>query len=144
MTDAWSGIASEFLHLYPSGARLLAVAGVDAERSRRAADDLAAALSASGQTVERAHSADADERMLRAEVVAPLRADHVRDRVVVVSGPGGLLDESARRLWNSAVWQLAGEEPANTEAAAIVDLTDSARPTRRYADFCTCDIGERW
>ncbi len=144
MTDAWSGIASEFLHLYPSGARLLAVAGVDAERSRRAADDLAAALSAAGHAVERAHSEDGDERMLRAEVVAPLRADPRRDRVVVVSGPAALLEETTRRLWNSAVWQLAGDEPANTEAAAIVDLSDSARPTRRYADFCTCDIGERW
>ncbi|GAT73839.1 hypothetical protein [Microbacterium hydrocarbonoxydans] len=144
MTDAWSGIAAEFLHLYPAGARLLAVAGADAERSRRAADDLGAALEAAGQRVERAHSEDGDERMLRAEVVAPLRAGPKHDHVVVVSGPAALLEEATRRLWNSAVWQLAGDEPANTEAAAIVDLSDPAHPARRYADFCTCDIGERW
>lgn len=144
MTDAWSGIAAEFVHLYPAGARLLAVAGADAERSRRAADDLAAALSTTGQKVERAHSTDGDERALRAEIVEPLRAERTRDRVVVVSGPAALLGERARRLWHSAVWQLAGDEAANTEAAAIVDVSDPARPCRRYADFCTCDIGEPW
>lgn len=143
MTDTWSGIASEFLHLYPSGGRLLAVAGADAERSRRAADDLATAFAAAGQRVERVHSAEGDERMLRAEVVAPVRADRTRDRVVVVSGPAALLDETTRRLWHRSVWQLAGDEAANTEAAAIVDVSDPARPCRRYSDFCTCDVGER-
>ena len=39
---------------------------------------------------------------------------------------------------------LAGDEAANTESAAIVDVTDPARASRRYADLCTCDIGERW
>ena len=75
MTDVWNGIATEFLHLYPRGRRLLAVAGADAERSRRAADDLAAALTASGHEVVRVHRTDGDGERLRADVIAPFRAD---------------------------------------------------------------------
>ncbi|KAG4080585.1 hypothetical protein HA402_004111 [Bradysia odoriphaga] len=136
MSDVWAGIAGEFLHLYPRGGRLLAVAGADAERSRRAADDLGAALTDAGQTVERAHSADGDEQALRAEVIAPFRADAAADRVVIVSGPAELLGAGPRMLWNYALWQLAGDEPPHTVANAIVDVTDPAAPTRRFADYC--------
>lgn len=135
MTEIWSDIASEFLHLYPTGGRLLAVAGTDAERSRRAADDLAAALTDAGQRVERAHTADGDEDALRTEVIAPFRADR-SERVLVVSGPATLLSASARGLWNFAVWQLAGDEQPHTAASVIVDVTDPAHPHRRFADFC--------
>ena len=61
MTDVWADISSEFLHFYPRGRRLLAVAGANAERSRQAADDLLSALTASGQQVVREHSPDGDE-----------------------------------------------------------------------------------
>jgi hypothetical protein len=135
MTEIWNDIASEFLHLYPSGGRLLAVAGADAERSRHAADALAAALEAAGQTVERAHSADGDEQALRADVIAPFRTAR-SDRVLVVSGPGALVSASARGLWNFTVWQLAGDEQPHTAASAIVDVTDPDAPTRRFADYC--------
>lgn len=135
MTEFWSEIAGEFLHLYPTGGRLLAVAGADAERSRRAADDLASALTATGQQVERAHSADGDEEALRADVIAPFRADR-SDRVLVVSGPAALVSTSARGLWNYAVWQLAGDEQPHTAASVIVDVTDPDAPTRRFADYC--------
>lgn len=135
MTEIWSDIASEFLHLYPSGGRLLAVAGADAERSRRAADDVAAALTAAGQTVERAHTGDGDEASLRADVIAPFRADR-GDRVLVVSGPAALVSASARGLWNFTIWQLAGDEQPHTAASVIVDVTDPDAPTRRFADYC--------
>ena len=135
MTEFWSEIAGEFLHLYPTGGRLLAVAGADAERSRRAADDLASALTTAGQQVERAHSADGDEEALRADVIAPFRADR-SDRVLVVSGPAALVSASARGLWNYAVWQLAGDEQPHTAASVIVDVTDPDAPTRRFADYC--------
>jgi len=135
MTEFWSEIAGEFLHLYPTGGRLLAVAGADADRSRRAADDLAAALTAAGQKVERAHSADGDEEALRADVIAPFRADR-SDRVLVVSGPAALVSTGARGLWNYAVWQLAGDEQPHTAASVIVDVTDPDAPTRRFADYC--------
>lgn len=135
MTELWSEISSEFLHLYPTGGRLLAVAGADAERSRRAADDLAAALTAAGQNVERAHSADGDEEALRTDVIAPFRADR-SDRVLVVSGPAALVSTSARGLWNYTVWQLAGDEQPHTAASVIVDVTDPDAPTRRFADYC--------
>lgn len=136
MTDVWTGIAEEFLHLYPRGARLLAVAGADADRSRAAADGLAAALTAAGPTVVRAHIAEVDETALRALIVAPFRAEGEPDRVLVVSGPGALVSPTARGMWNYVLWQLAGEEPPHTAANALVDVTDPAHPTRRFADYC--------
>lgn len=135
MSDVWAGITGEFLHLYPRGARLVAVAGADAERSSRAADDLARALREAGQRVARAHSADGDEQELRDAVIAPFRAAE-EPAVLIVSGPGILLNTTARRIWNFAVWQLAGDEPPHTVAQAIVDMTDPENPTRRFADYC--------
>lgn len=135
MAETWSDISTEILHLYPSGGRLVGVAGADAERSRRAADDLAAALDAAGQTVERAHTTDGDEQALRTDVIAPFRAGS-DDRVLVVSGPASLLDAGARGLWNYSVWQLAGDEKPHTAASALVQLDDPATPFRRFADFC--------
>ncbi|CAH0134279.1 MULTISPECIES: hypothetical protein [unclassified Microbacterium] len=136
MSDVWSDISSEFLHLYPRGRRLIAVAGADAERSRRAADDLATALIAAGQHVERAHSTDADEAALRGDVIAPFRTGSDPATVLIVSGPAVLLSPTARGLWNFIVWQLAGDEAPHSIAGAIVDVTDPAAPTRRFADYC--------
>lgn len=136
MSSAWDEIAAEFLHLYKRGGRLLAVAGADAERSRLAADGLAAALAAAGQTVEQAHTADGDEQRIRDDVIAPFREDPRTDRVVIVSGPASLLSLTARGLWNFSAWQLAGDEQPHTAASAIVDLTDPEHPTRRFADYC--------
>lgn len=136
MTHVWDDITAEFLHLYPKGPRLLAVGGADAERSRIAADKVAAALTAQGQHIERTHTADGDEGRLRAEVITPFRADAQTDRVLIVSGPAELLSTSARGLWNFSVWQLSGEEAPHSSASALVDITDPANPTRRFADYC--------
>lgn len=136
MSDVWTDITSEFLHLYPRGRRLLVVAGADAERSRRAADDLATALHAAGQQVERAHSSDGAERQLRDEIVAPFRQREDSGAVLLVSGAAALLSESTRGIWNHIVWQLAGDEPPHSIASAIVDVTDPDNPTRRFADYC--------
>lgn len=136
MTDAWHGIAEEFLHLYPAGRRLLAVAGTDPERSRTAADALASALVAAGHEVERTHSEDGDEQTLRAEVIAPFRNGPKADRVLIVSGPAALLSPTARGVWNFTLWQLVGEEPPHSVASALVDLTDPEHPVRRTADYC--------
>ena len=136
MSDAWSDISAEFLHLYPRGRRLLVVAGADAERSRHAADGLAAALTAADQQVERQHTDDGDEQVLRTDVIAPFRASPDSGSVLVVSGPPALLSETARGLWNFIVWQLAGDEAPHAIASALVDVTDPANPTRRFADYC--------
>lgn len=136
MTDTWTGIATEFLHIYPRGKRLLAVAGADAERSRRAGDDLAAALVAAGHPVERVHSADGGDSALRTDVIAPFRTDAAPGTVLIVSGPAALLDEATRGLWNFTLWQLAGDEPPHSVASALVDVTDPEHPTRRFADYC--------
>lgn len=136
MTDVWTDIAAEFLHLSGSGTRTVAVAGEDAERSRQAADAIASALTGAGQQVDRAHSADGDEARLRADVVAPFREPPRSDRVLVVSGPAALLNEAARGMWNFSVWQLAGNEPPHSVASALVDMTDPDNPTRRFADYC--------
>ncbi|PRB10508.1 MULTISPECIES: hypothetical protein [unclassified Microbacterium] len=135
MSDVWTGIAGEFLHLYPRGTRLLAVAGADAERSRAAADELADALRAAGQDVVRTHFDEVDPAQLRADVVAPFRAER-SPRVLIVSGPGALLSEAARGMWNYALWQLAGDEPPHTVADALVEVTDPRHPFRRFADYC--------
>ncbi|MFT4259623.1 hypothetical protein [Microbacterium sp.] len=136
MSDVWAGIAGEFLHLYPRGTRLLAVAGADAERSRLAAGALAAALGAAGSETVRVHVRAVDERMLREEVIAPFRAGS-SGAVLVVSGPGALLGERARRLWNFTLWQLAGDEPPHTAASALVEMTDPQHPMRRFSDYCS-------
>lgn len=138
MSDVWSDISTEFLHLYPGGRRLVVVAGADADRSRRAADDLASALTTAGQQVAREHSADGDEQALRADVIAPFREGTGTDTgtVLVVSGPPELLSTTARGLWNFIVWQLADDEAPHSIATAIVDVSDPAHPTRRFADYC--------
>lgn len=136
MTDAWADIATEFLHFYPRGRRLLAVAGADAERSRQAADDLTTALKTSGQQIIREHSDEGDEAGLRA-VVTTFREGPKSDEVLLVSGPAALLGERTRGMWNYAVWQLAGDEPPHTVAGSIVDVTDPAHPARRFADYCS-------
>ncbi|CAH0148554.1 hypothetical protein [Microbacterium foliorum] len=136
MTDVWTDLAAEFLHLYPRGTRLLAVAGADAGRSRRAADDLAAALTAAGQSVERVHTDDSDSRALRDVVISPFRANDTAGTVLIVSGPAALLSPEARGLWNFTLWQLAGDEQPHTIASALVDVTDPEHPTRRFADYC--------
>lgn len=136
MTDVWSGIAGDFLHLYPRGNRLLAVAGADAARSRRTADDLASALSAVGQNVERVHTDDADAQSLRTEVIAPFRESPQDGRVLIVSGPAALMSESARGLWNFTLWQLVHDEVPHTVASALIDVSDPENPKRRFADYC--------
>lgn len=135
MTDVWADIATEFLHFYPRGRRLLAVAGADGERSRGAADDLAAALTAGGQQVVREHSDEGDDAGVRATVTA-FREGPQSESILLVSGPAALLGERTRGMWNYAVWQLAGDEPPHTVAGAIVDVTDPAHPVRRFADYC--------
>ncbi len=135
MTDVWADIATEFLHFYPRGRRLLAVAGADAERSRQAADELATALTASGQQVVREHSAEGDETELRG-VVTAFREGPKSDDILLVSGPAALIGERSRGMWNYALWQLAGDEPPHTVAGSIVDVSDPAHPKRRFADYC--------
>ena len=135
MTDVWADIATEFLHFYPRGRRLLAVAGADAERSRQAADELATALTASGQQVVREHSAEGDETELR-RVVTAFREGPKSDDILLVSGPAALIGERTRGMWNYALWQLAGDEPPHTVAGSIVDVSDPAHPKRRFADYC--------
>ncbi|AZS41605.1 MULTISPECIES: hypothetical protein [Microbacterium] len=135
MTDVWADIATEFLHFYPRGRRLLAVAGADAERSRQAADELATALTASGQQVVREHSAEGDKTELRG-VVTAFREGPKSDDILLVSGPAALIGERSRGMWNYALWQLAGDEPPHTVAGSIVDVSDPAHPKRRFADYC--------
>ncbi|QNA93369.1 MULTISPECIES: hypothetical protein [unclassified Microbacterium] len=135
MTDVWADIATEFLHFYPRGRRLLTVAGADAERSRQAADELATALTASGQHVVREHSPEGEEGELRT-VVSAFREGPKSDDVLLVSGPAALIGERTRGMWNYALWQLAGDEPPHTVAGSIVDVSDPAHPKRRFADYC--------
>ncbi|GAB3595116.1 hypothetical protein [Microbacterium tumbae] len=136
MADFWDGIAAQFLQHYPRGVRVLAVAGADAERSRIAADGIAAALDRAGIAAEREHADAVDETALREELVGPFRAGRSADRVLVVSGPAALLSPTVRGMWHFTVWQLAGDEPPHSAASALVDLSDPAHPASRFADYC--------
>ena len=136
MTDAWDGIALEFLHNNATGARLVVVAGADASRSRRAADALATALEAQSESVERADTIEVDPSVLREKLVSPFRADRDHDRVLVLSGPDRLLADENRGMWHFTLWHSAGDEPTHADASALVDMTDPAAPRRRYADSC--------
>lgn len=135
MTSAWTSIASEFRDHYPTGRRLVAVTGADLDRSHDAADAFTAALVAAGESVERVRS-DGNEEALRADTIAPFRADRTHDAVLVVSGPATLANKSARGMWNFILWQLAGDEPPLAAATALVDVSDASAPVRRFADFC--------
>lgn len=136
MTDAWDGIALEFLHNNATGPRLVVVAGAEHDRSRRAADALATALEERGETVQRVDTNDVDPSVLRAQIVVPFRADREADRVLVLSGPDRLLADENRGMWHFTLWQSAGDEPTHADASSLIDMTDPAEPRRRYADSC--------
>ncbi|MFJ4046474.1 hypothetical protein ACIPV2_12070 [Microbacterium sp. NPDC089987] len=133
-------LAREFLHNYSRGARLLAVAATDPARSADFADMLAAALRTQGVVTGVVAQGGRGESELRSEVVAPMRDAGV-DAVTIVCGDTSLLAERTRWMWHSSIWLAAGGEMANTDADAIVDITDPQHPTRRFADFCQCDVG---
>ncbi|MGF6822506.1 hypothetical protein M2317_001410 [Microbacterium sp. ZKA21] len=136
MTDTWEAIAGEFLHNNATGARLVVVAGAEHDRSRRAADALATALEAHGESVERADTHAVDPALLRERIVAPFRADRARDRVLVLSGPDRLLADENRGMWHFTLWNTAGDEPTHPDASSLVDMTDPTAPYRRYGDSC--------
>ncbi|MGW8483311.1 hypothetical protein ACWGJP_09225 [Microbacterium sp. NPDC055903] len=136
MAEFWDGISGQFLQHYPKGVRILAVAGADAERSRAAGDGIADALRRAGVVVERTHVDESDETALRERIAIPFRSDRSRERVLVLSGPAGLLSPAVRGMWHFSVWQLAGDEAPHSAASTLVDMSDPAQPTLRYADYC--------
>ncbi|KRC61341.1 hypothetical protein ASE14_10640 [Agromyces sp. Root81] len=141
------GIAEEFLHNAPHGRRLIAVEGAASASTStsasadaaRFADDLAAALTAHGQSVVRATVGNADEAALRADTIEPFRAAILPgasdDAVLVVDGRG-LLDGGARGIWHFSLWLLAGDELPHSGASVIVDVTEPGTPRRFFYDYC--------
>ena len=128
-------LAVEFLHDYPRGARLLAVASPDPRRSADFADALAEVLRGRGVAASRIIQGDRDEEALRREVVTPFRAAR-EEAVTIVSGVTSLLAERARGLWHFSIWLIDGDEVPHTGATALVDVTDPIHPRRRLADYC--------
>lgn len=128
-------LADEFLRDYPHGARLIAVASPDAERSAAAAESLRDVLAARGIDARVTAQDGRDEDALRSDVVAPFR-DSRADAVRIVSGTTGLLAERTRGLWHFSVWLIDGDEVPHTAATALVDVTDPDAPVRRLADYC--------
>ncbi|MGX1695649.1 hypothetical protein ACWIBQ_09755 [Microbacterium keratanolyticum] len=131
----YDDLVREFVHNYPRGARLLAVASIDAERSRVFAARLAEALETQGTATRLVTAEGRNEAALRAEVVEPFRSERP-DATIVISGDTALLTPEIRGLWHHTLWLVAGDERPYTAASAIVDVTDPAHPTRRFADFC--------
>lgn len=133
--DILDDLVREFLHLYPRGARLLAVASPEAKRSHAFAEQLAAALEASGVD-SRVVAADVrDENQLRSDIVNPFREERP-NATTVVSGDTTLLTPEVRGLWHHTLWLVAGDERSYTAASTIVDVSDPTQPKRRFADFC--------
>jgi len=146
----YDGIAAEFRQHYKRGPRFIAVTGVEASDPAGAADALAAALRASGETVERATVAlGTDPDGFRAGVVAPFRS---REGVLVVDGPD-LLSAHFRGFWNFSLWvehdperspdwsfvTTGRKDPLGAPrevASVLLDDADPARPRRLFADSC--------
>lgn len=131
----YDDLVREFTHNYPRGARLLAVASIDADRSRVFASHLAEAMERQGIDTRQVTAEGRDEAALRTEVVEPFRAERP-DAAILISGDAELLTPEIRGLWHHTLWLVAGDERPYTAASAIVDVTDPAHPTRRFADFC--------
>lgn len=131
----YDDLMREFTHNYPRGARLLAVASIDADRSRVFAAHLAAAMERQGIDTRQITADGRDETALRAEVVEPFRRERP-DATIIISGDTALLTPEIRGLWHHALWLVAGDERPYTAASAIIDVTDPTQPTRRFADFC--------
>lgn len=134
------GLVDEFLQAAPRGARVWAVASPVPERSAGFADDLVAVLAARRIPASTAEPGSASVDELRADVVAPFRAEG-GDAVLLVTGDAGILDERRRALWHFSVWLLAGDEPPHTAASALIDVTDPAHPARRFGDYCAVPPG---
>ena len=128
-------IVNEFLHLYPRGSRMVAVAGKVADRSLLFAEGLAQVLREHENAASAVAAASRDEDALRADVVRPFR-DAQDGTVLLVAGDETLLTPTARGMWHYTVWLLAGDEVPHTAASALVDVTDATHPTRRYTDYC--------
>jgi len=129
-------LASEILHNYARGRRLVGVDGAEAERTAAFADDLAAALRAAGAQTSRSPFGGAEG--FRERVVLPFRAGE-GDALLVVDGP--LLATTATEFFATTLWLDAdgtgiGSGGVRTRADAIVDLHDPDRPVRRYSDWC--------
>ena len=142
-------IAEEFLHNSWAGRRLLAVEGATDEPAARFADDLAAVLRERDQAVVRVSIGDVDEATLRRDLVEPFRAgafpgDVGADTVLVVDGRR-LLNDAVLGIWHFSVWTLAGDELPKTGVNVNVDVTDEAKPSRYFYDYCAIppSFGER-
>ena len=135
-----------------AGRVVVAVDGLDADRTRAFADGFAAVLGEDGTPVERASVGDS-EPDVRERIVAPFRAGE-GDAVLVVDGR--FLHAPERRgLWNYSVWlesnppigsprpelpdaekrYLATARP-KAAASAIVENSDPAHPVQVFGDFC--------
>ncbi|UAJ78809.1 hypothetical protein IT072_16480 [Leifsonia sp. ZF2019] len=146
----YAEVAAEFRQHYRRGPRFVAVTGVPEADAAGAADALAEALRAAGDTVERVSvTADTAADPFRAEVVAPSRT---REGVLVVDGPG-LLAPEFRGFWNFSLWvehdperspdwsfvATGRKDPLGAPrevASVLLDDADPARPRRLFADSC--------
>ncbi|WP_348788760.1 hypothetical protein [Leifsonia sp. NPDC080035] len=146
----FDGVATEFLQHYRRGPRFVAVTGVPGADRAAAADALADALRAEGQTVERTSVATGmSPDAFRESVVAPFRAG---EGVLVVDGEH-LLEDAFHGFWNFSVWvehdperdadwsfvSTGRKDPlgAPREVASVMfDDADPERPRRLFADSC--------
>lgn len=149
-TSFYEGIAAEFHQHYTRGPRFIGVTGVAEADPAAAADALADALRAAGETVERASvPAGADPDAFRQDVVVPFRA---RGGVLVVDGPG-LLEPAFRGFFNFSLWvehdpersadwsfvSTGRKDPLGAPrevASVLLDDLDPERPRRLFADSC--------
>jgi hypothetical protein len=149
-TVFYDGVAAEFRQHYTRGSRFVAVTGVAEADVAGAADALAEALRAAGETVERASApSNADADAFRSRVVVPFRSE---EGVLVVDGPA-LLDPAFRGFWNFSLWvehdperssdwsfvSTGRKDPLGAPrevASVLMDDADPARPRRLFADSC--------
>jgi hypothetical protein len=142
-SDTLQALATEILHNYAAGRVLVALDGADRPAVAAFADDLAAAVVATGHAAERASvpADDYDESSFRSEVVDPLRepGDPVDVLLLVDGALTGHPELSG--LWNYAVWVVGGVvsdrgAEGRSRSTAVIDNTDPAHPRRLFDDAC--------
>ena len=129
--DVLAALADDIAHNYGNGRASVGIAAASAEAGAAFADDLAAAIAATGRAVYRASIVGGD---------IPERDDSTADSLLIASGAEvGSLAVSGH--WNYTVWlddrnDARRDRDARAAASALIDNTDAEHPRRVFADSC--------
>ncbi|PJJ72671.1 hypothetical protein CLV46_2245 [Diaminobutyricimonas aerilata] len=132
-TASYDAFATEILHNYRTGRRLVGVDGTRPEVGAEFAEHLAEALRRAGHDAETAEvTEDFPDR-----VAGPFRAGD--GAAILVAHGTGLHAPPLSGSWSYTFWLDSGDPvpgSADRLSTAIVDVTDPQHPRRNFADSC--------